>query len=208
LIVVVPFEPEAQNSDLPQMCANFGLGTLAADRGRLVVALYSGATIEDLGIALGDRLMKSEKIGLQLSRGPRLQLEMMETIFAPRECRNGLAQGRAIAGWNVADRKANARVGRWIWRRAVHQTNVMERHFAGPQGQSDRLRRIDFDLNLLSACQQVVLVERIAMRDLVQGVIAGNHLHYAIGFIACCQCDPGGHDVRLAQTPVRRILMP
>jgi hypothetical protein len=65
------------------MCANFGLGTLAADRGRLVVALYSGATIEDLGIALGDHLMQSEKIGLQLSRGPRLQLEMMETIFAP-----------------------------------------------------------------------------------------------------------------------------
>jgi len=54
------------------MCANLGLGTLAADRGRLVVAPYSGAAIEDLGIALGDRLMQSEKIGLQLTRGPWL----------------------------------------------------------------------------------------------------------------------------------------
>src|SRR5262249_26262725 len=151
LIVVAPFEPEAQNSDLRQMCANFGLGTLAADRGRLVVDLYSSATIEDLGIALGDRLIQSEQIERQLPRGSRLQLEMMETIFAPHQCRIVLAQGLANAGWNVADRKANAPVGRWIWRRAVHQTNVMERHFAGPQGQSDRLRRIDFDLNLLSA---------------------------------------------------------
>jgi hypothetical protein len=82
LMVVVPFEPEAQNSDLRQICANFGLRTLAADRGRFVVALYSSATIEDPGIALGDCLMQSEKIGLQLSRGPRLQLEMMEAVFA------------------------------------------------------------------------------------------------------------------------------
>jgi hypothetical protein len=71
-----------ENSNLPQICANFGLRTLAADRGRFVVALYSSATIEDPGIALGDCLMQSEKIGLQLSRGPRLQLEMMEAVFA------------------------------------------------------------------------------------------------------------------------------
>src|SRR5262249_59843444 len=124
---------------------------LAADGGGLVVALNSSAAIEDLRIALGDSLVQSKKLGCQLMRRPRFQLEMMKTIFAPHQCRTVLAHGLANAGRNVADRKADASVGRRIGRRAVHQTHMVERHLAGAQGQSYRLCRIDLDRDLLPA---------------------------------------------------------
>ena len=63
--------------------------------------------------------------------------------------------------------------------RAVDQHDVMERGLAGRELDADRLVLVDADLDLLAARQQVVLVEGVAVGDLLV-MAAGHELHAAV----------------------------
>ena len=58
------------------------------------------------------------------------------------------------------------------------------------------------------ARQQVVLVERVDVLEMILSLRAGNEFHAAAFEIGRRQRHPGGDDVVLAQSPIERVLMP
>ena len=91
---------------------------------------------------------------------------------------------------------------------AVHELDVMQRHLAGLEQDRHGLRLLDVDRDLLTAREQVVLVEGVDMGQLVAGVRAGNHLHAAADEVAARERDPRGDDVVRLEPPVGGVLVP
>src|SRR5262245_26952133 len=85
--------------------------------------------------------------------------------------------------------------------------HVMQRELTRVKHNVDRLRLIYLGCDLLAAGQKVVLPECVDMLEL-GAMRARNHAHAAVRPIARREGDPSGDNLRLAQTPVSRILMP
>ena len=108
---------------------------------------------------------------------------------------------------DVAHGVADAPVIGLVGRRAVDQADVMQGDLAGPEHDIDRLRLVDLDLDLLATAQEIALVERILVVDLL-AMGARHDLHAAGLDGARREGDPGGDDLGLRQAPVGRVLMP
>ena len=66
----------------------------------------------------------------------------------------------------------------------------------------DSLRLVHLDRDFLATGQQVVLGERVAMRDLVEFVAAGDYLLRAVPGVRPGEGDPSRHHIGLAQAPI------
>ena len=111
-------------------------------------------------------------------------------------------------GRDVADGVADAPVAGRVGARAVHQQHVMQRHLARLERHVDAFARRHVDRDLLAARQKVVLVERVAMLDLLLEVAARPEFHRAAFDRRIGEGDPGGDHVVGAQPPIGRVLVP
>src|SRR5262249_56885150 len=84
---------------------------------------------------------------------------------------------------------------------------MMQRELTRAKHDVYRLRLIHLGCDLLAAGQKVILRERVDMLEL-SAMRTRNHAHAAVRPIARREGDPGGDDLRLAQAPVGRILVP
>jgi hypothetical protein len=107
------------------------------------------------------------------ARGPRFIFEMTVLVGTADQHRRVPHLGLAHIGRDVADRQADAPVGAAVRFRTVHQLDVVQRHLPRAQRDPDCLRRVDVDRDLLAARQQVVAMERVQVRQLVDLVGAG-----------------------------------
>ncbi len=70
------------------------------------------------------------------------------------------------------------------------------------------LRLVDLDRDLLAARQQVVAMEGVEVRKLLDRVRPRDELHVAVLRRGVGERDPGGHHVGRIQPPVGRVLVP
>ena len=110
-------------------------------------------------------------------------------------------------GRNVADRKADAAILRPVGRRAMRQQDVMQGRLARLQRCRHALGFVDVDGDLLTAAQEIMLVERVAMLEL-DAMRAWHELHAAVQKIGRREGQPHRHDVGRAQPPVGGVLVP
>ena len=78
----------------------------------------------------------------------------------------------------------------------------------GLEADADRLRLVDLDRDLLAAREQVVAMEGVEVRQLVDRVRARDELHVAVLRRRVGERDPGGDDVGRLEPPVGRVLVP
>src|SRR5262245_16093083 len=84
----------------------------------------------------------------------------------------------------------------------------MERHFAGVENTVDRATAVNFHSNLLPAREEVVLVERIDVLQVILRLRARQELHAPALKVGGRKRHPGRHDIVLAKTPIEGVLMP
>jgi hypothetical protein len=89
----------------------------------------------------------------------------------------------------------------------VDHQHVVQRHFARLQDDVGGLALVDLHRDLLAAGEEVVRVKRVDVRH-ERPVAAGHDAHIAVLHRARREGHPRGEDVRLAQSPVRRVLVP
>src|ERR1041385_1198327 len=123
----------------------------AAERGGVVEARDAGAAVEDLRVARGDLPVQFQERRIHVDARAGLVLEMMKAVFAAHQGRAVLAFELLDRGRDIADRKTDAAIEGRVWRRAVHEPHMVQRHFARAQVERHRLRLIDLDRDLLAA---------------------------------------------------------
>src|SRR5262249_1580755 len=84
---------------------------------------------------------------------------------------------------------------------------MMQRELTRAKHDVYRLRLIHLGCDLLAAGQKVILRECVDMLEL-SAMRPRNHAHAAFRPVARRECNPSGDNLRLAQTPIGRILMP
>jgi len=137
-------------------------------RARVVVAFDTGPAIQDLRVAFGDCLMQRQHVGIHFLLRPGFRLEMPVSVLATHQAGAVVAEKLAYMSRDIADCESDAAVVRGIGRRAMHQPHMVQRGFAWFEVEPDSLRLVHLDRNFLATGQQVVLGERVAMRDLLE----------------------------------------
>ena len=92
----------------------------------------------------------------------------------------------------------------WFSGYALDPDEYLARTFEEVEGYDELIVLRD----LLSARQQIVLMERIDVLEVVLGLRAWQELHAAVFEVSGCQCHPGGHNRIFIQTPIECVLVP
>ena len=80
----------------------------------------------------------------------------------------------------------------------MHQPHMVQRDFARFEVEPDSLRLVHLDRDFLATGQQVVLGERVAMRDLLKFMAARDYLHRAVPCVRWGKGDPSRYYIGLA----------
>src|SRR5262249_49994438 len=84
----------------------------------------------------------------------------------------------------------------------------MERHLAGVENAVDRAAAVNLHSNLLPAREEVVLVERIDVLEVILRLRARQELHAPALEVGGRKRHPGRHYIVLAEAPIEGVLMP
>ena len=110
---------------------------------------------------MGDRRWRRIRIGAPLWE------EMSERVNAAYQSRRVRhSRGLAHIGWKIADRKSDATLTGWVGFGPMHEAHVVQGHLTRLQNQGLCITFVHLDRNLLAAAQEVVVTERVVVREL------------------------------------------
>ncbi len=152
--------------------------------------------------------MRCERALVEVDPRARLMIEMAVAVHSAHQRRRVADLDLSHMRRDVADGKTDAAIVRTVRLRAVHQLDVVQRHFAGLEQAGHGVRLVHLDRDFLAAREQVVPVESVDVGQLILDVRARYHFHASADRVAFRERDPCRDDVVRLEPPVGRVLVP